>query len=104
MISGLSEKIQKARIALGMNGKEFSKYIGIDESTLSRYENGEREPTLHNLSKLAVVLHVSSDFLLGIESNSTNTSPFIMDLTKLTSEQIQTMQLIKKAFEKLNKE
>ncbi|MGL5314903.1 MAG: N-acetylmuramoyl-L-alanine amidase [Peptostreptococcaceae bacterium] len=38
----------------------------INEATLSRYENGLREPKAATLSKLAEILEVSTDYLLGI--------------------------------------
>lgn len=62
----IGKRITKARRYLGMNQKELCEKAEINEATLSRYENGLREPKAATLSKLAEVLEVSTDYLLGI--------------------------------------
>lgn len=62
----IGERITKARRYLGMNQKELCEKAEINEATLSRYENGLREPKAATLSKLAEVLEVSTDYILGI--------------------------------------
>lgn len=62
----IGERITKARRYLGMNQKELCEKVQINEATLSRYENGIREPKACVLSKLSEVLEVSTDYLLGI--------------------------------------
>lgn len=62
----IGQRITKARRYLGMNQKELCEKTNINEATLSRYENGIREPKAATLSKIAEVLGVSCDYLLGI--------------------------------------
>ena len=62
----IGQRITKARRYLGMNQKELCEKTNINEATLSRYENGIREPKAATLSKIAEVLDVSCDYLLGI--------------------------------------
>ena len=38
---------------------------GLSKGTLSKYENGKQEPMINVVAKLAAVLHVSLDTLLG---------------------------------------
>jgi len=58
------ETLRKRR----MTQKELAQRIGVTEAVLSRYISGEREPKPDALANIATALHVTSDFLLGIES------------------------------------
>lgn len=40
-----SERLVRGRTALGISQKESAKRIGVDASTLARWERGEREPS-----------------------------------------------------------
>ena len=57
-MESIGERITKARRYLGMNQKELCEKAEINEATLSRYENGLREPKAATLSKLAEILEV----------------------------------------------
>ncbi|ABR33789.1 helix-turn-helix domain-containing protein [Clostridium beijerinckii] len=61
----IGEKIQILREERNLKQKELAELAGITEATLSRYENGKREPKGEIISKLANVLNVSTDYLLG---------------------------------------
>lgn len=65
----IGKRITKARMRLGLNQKELCQRTGIKESTLSRYENCEREPKASTIITLAEVLDVSFDYLLGTSDN-----------------------------------
>lgn len=65
--------------AIGLSGlrqKDLAKHTNIREQTLSRYKTGERIPDTYELYRIATVLGVSIDWLLGIDSPSdSSTSP-----------------------------
>lgn len=65
-MESIGERIAKARRYIGMNQKELCEKANINEATLSRYENGLREPKAAILHRLAEILEVSIDYLLGI--------------------------------------
>ena len=48
-----------------MNQKELAQKTNVSEVTISRYINGTRQPKSDILSKIADVLDVSIDYLLG---------------------------------------
>ena len=50
--------------------------IGVAKSTYSLYESGNREPNVQTIKKIADVLNVSADELLGIEEPSTIAAHF----------------------------
>ena len=60
-------KIKEIRKAKKITAKQLAVQINVAESTMSLYENGKREPDYNTLVKIADVLEVSTDYLLGIE-------------------------------------
>ena len=57
----MGERIAKARMYMNLNQRELAKKANIAEPTLSRYENGIREPKSAVLARLADALEVSTD-------------------------------------------
>lgn len=52
--------------------KELAEKIGTTASTISKYEQGQLEPSLEMLEKMADLFGVSMDFLLGYREKPTN--------------------------------
>lgn len=48
--------------------EELANIVGVSQSNIGRYETGVAEPSLKTLIKIASVLQVSTDCLLGVES------------------------------------
>lgn len=61
----LGERLKKARKKSGMTQKELAQKLNLTDATLNRYEKGHRKPDPKTLSKIAEILHVSVDWLLG---------------------------------------
>lgn len=61
----------EAREVRGMTQDELALKVGVSHSSISRYETGERSPTLAIAVKIALTLNTSLDYLLGID----NTTP-----------------------------
>ncbi len=62
----MGERIAKARMYMNLNQRELAKNANIAEPTLSRYENGYREPKAGTISQIAEALGISADYILGI--------------------------------------
>lgn len=65
----IAQRISRARRHLNINQKELAKKANITEASLSRYENGIREPKSAVLTRLAEALEVSTDYLLGLSED-----------------------------------
>ena len=63
-------EIKKLRESRGWSLEELSRRIGIAKSTLSRYENGQREFPINDIGKYADVFGVSVESLLGIKKTA----------------------------------
>ena len=62
-------KLRQLRKEKNLSQKQLAALIGVQNSIISFYELGDRVPSPEVIKKLAVALHVSSDYLLGIEKN-----------------------------------
>ena len=51
----------------GMTMKELGKIVGVSESAISMYETGKHEPDILTMQRIADVLGVTLDHLLGRE-------------------------------------
>lgn len=49
----------------GIQQKEIAEYLMISPSVLSDWKTGRVKPSAENISKIAELLNVSSDYLLG---------------------------------------
>ena len=52
----------------GLSQRELADRIGVTEVSMSRYIKGERTPKGPIIANIAKVLHTTSDFLLGHET------------------------------------
>jgi len=66
----LPERLIRARKAAGLTQQQTSLRCGISDSRISDFENGQSEPKLGQLTKLAEVYHVSLSYFFA-ESEST---------------------------------
>lgn len=57
--------LKEARTSRKMTQKDVAEKIGVAKSTYSLYESGNREPGVAIIKKIAKVLNVSADELLG---------------------------------------
>lgn len=64
------KKLRQARVEAGYTQQQIEDITQIKKNRLSRYENGEREPDIETLAKLADFYEVSVDWLLGTKGNN----------------------------------
>lgn len=73
--------LRTARKLKKLTQKDVAELVGIDRTTYNRYENGMTQPDNDKLLKLATVLDVSVDYLLGnkpqIEHGATRLIPLL---------------------------
>jgi Lar family restriction alleviation protein len=82
--SELPKRLKKAREKRELTQKELSERTGIANTTIAKFENGERLPSAENILKLALGLKVSTDNLMGMPDYS-------IYLDMLTKEQEETI-------------
>lgn len=60
-------RLRQLRKDRNLTQQQLADLIGVKNSVISFYEVGERIPSPEVLRKLALALHVTADYLLGIE-------------------------------------
>lgn len=86
----IGERIIKLREKRGWSQRELARRIDINVSVMNRIESGERPVKDQELLKLSSVLEVSTDYLLGKESENDNL--FFFDMDGLTPEEIEDIK------------
>lgn len=61
-------RIKEARIAAGLSQKYVAMSLGVAGPSVSNWESGKTKPTPENLKALSDLLHVSIDYLLGVDT------------------------------------
>lgn len=66
----IGQKIEECMKQINITQKELANRTNVTEATISRYLSGIRSPRGEILSKIATVLGVTTDYLLGNEHNN----------------------------------
>ena len=74
------KRLKNLRKEKRLTQKQLAAMIGVRHSVISFYEVGDRIPSVEVIIKLSAALHVSSDYLLGIEKRE------VIDVTGLSTE------------------
>jgi transcriptional regulator with XRE-family HTH domain len=73
-----SGKVLKTlRLQANLSQSELAQRLGISRSAVSSYENGTREPNYNVLLKVAAFFNVSTDYLLGHETQQSHPNPIV---------------------------
>lgn len=69
------ERLKVLRIQKGLTQKQLAELLGIDRTSIVKYETGKNGPTSEILERLADIFNVSVDYLLGRSESSAYISP-----------------------------
>lgn len=70
MLNNLGQRIHSARESAGFTQEALAEAIGVSRTAVARWENGDIEPKLQNLICLSEILNVSTDWLLGVKTDT----------------------------------
>ncbi len=83
----LLPRLRELRKARNLTQKQVGDVLGITDQSYSRYETGEREPSLESLLKLSDLFGVTVDYLLGQKA---------VESSALTDYEIQLVELTRR--------
>ena len=66
-IASLASRMLEAREKRGVSKIEAAKMIGVGETVVRYWENGQRVPNAWSLYQICMAYGVSADWLLGLE-------------------------------------
>ena len=72
-----------------MNQLELAEKLGVSQQTISKYENGTREPDHTTILKLSEIFNVSTDYLLGKTDNTTDEQYYLNGETRQIAQEIK---------------
>jgi bacteriophage CI repressor helix-turn-helix domain len=111
-----SERLKDLRRQAGLTQVEVAEKLGISQQAYASWERGVKKPTQENLVKIAHVLNVSVDYLVGNSEEKSDELDniellFRMNSKRLTDEErvvfrkelIEFMDERRKAFGKIKK-
>ncbi len=81
-------RLKNLRKQAGLTQQQLATQLGITKSVVSFYELQERSPSPDVLVKLAVIFHVSADYLLGLDARET------IDVSDLDEKDVQAVRAI----------
>ena len=64
-MSTIGSKLKKLRVENGYSQRQLAEYLEIDQSNLSKIENGERNFNMTLLDKLCLLYNCSPEYLMG---------------------------------------
>lgn len=82
----LAKRLKAARLNKKLTQQELANRLKTTKGTISNYENGHSTPSNEMLKELALVLEISTDYLLGV-TNSTNSAS--LDLSDEEKEMLE---------------
>ena len=101
------DRLRETRKKMGYTMKYIAQQVGVTESAISQYENGRRQPDLETASKIADLLFVSVDYLLGRDSDedqpdqvSDRMKQFMADAKDLNDGEIELARMFIKQIKK----
>ena len=65
----MHERLKQIRIERGLRLKDVAEHLEVTVRSISRYENGSREPSIEVIVKFCKLYDVSADYLLGLTDN-----------------------------------
>ncbi|CAH1190376.1 HTH-type transcriptional regulator ImmR [Paenibacillus plantiphilus] len=91
------ERLKQARKNKRLTQLEVARIIGIDDTTISKYENNKSEPDNETLNKLVDLYNIKVDWLHGRENASTVDSKILAGFKKLSDkDQLYILDLIER--------
>ena len=90
-------RLRQLRKDRNLTQQQLATLIGVKNSVISFYEVGERMPSPDALRKLALALHVTTDYLLGIDRGAT------VDVTGLDEQDRLVVQMVISRLREKNK-
>jgi transcriptional regulator with XRE-family HTH domain len=71
----IGDRLKKARTKKGWSQRQLDFHSGVDFTTISKIERGERDPQASTIIRLCTALAISADDLLGLRVTEMRASP-----------------------------
>ena len=97
----LPTRLIALRKDMGLTQQQMADTIGIHVNSLKKYEAGQAQPSLDALKKIALELHVSTDFLLFDEHERVPSDDLALQLEAVSQMPDDEQMVIREVLESL---
>lgn len=91
----IGERINTALAEKGVKQKELAKALGVSDNTISYFCSGARTPNTEQIIKIAQILCVSTDYLLG-QADVTSTDTNIRAICEFTGLSMENVDFLRR--------
>jgi transcriptional regulator with XRE-family HTH domain len=92
MIETFGARLKRLRVSKQLSQDQVASLIGVNRATVSNYESDTRQPPYVTLTTLASLFKVSTDYLLGYQSEVIDTSGLTQNEVLLIRELVEDMR------------
>jgi transcriptional regulator with XRE-family HTH domain len=92
MIETFGARLKRLRTSKQLSQDQVASLIGVNRATVSNYESDIRQPPYVMLTTLATLFKVSTDYLLGYQSEVIDTSGLTQEEVLLIRELVDDMR------------
>ncbi len=94
------KRLQEARKEKGLSQEDVAKHLGTKSPVIGRYERNEMKPSIETAGKLADLLEVSLDYLIGRTDVQVDKIIFkrILEISKFSEEEKHHIYAVLDAF------
>lgn len=75
VVTDIGKRIRLAREIAGFTQENLAEAVDVSRTAVSRWESGDIVPNLQHIVDIAILLNVSTDYLLGVRRSDENTLP-----------------------------
>jgi len=86
-------RFKNLRQSKGLNQVQLAERLGVKKQSISNWENDNIMPSIEMLMRIADFFHVSTDYLLGRDTQETEAVQ-MLDITGLTPRQVEHIKFI----------
>ncbi len=101
LMMSLSTRLITLRKDKGLTQQQMADAIGIHVNSIKKYEAGQAQPSLDALKKIALALHVSTDFLLFEEHERGPSDDLALQLEAISQMPDDEQMVIREVLESL---
>jgi len=95
MTHKINDRFKQLRKRINVTQEQMASFLSLEQSSISKFENGERTLTIHNLEKASALFGISFQNLVSEEEHDAIISPSFRR-TNVSSESLKDISEINK--------
>lgn len=102
-MSSFGSRLRVLRRSSNLKQEELAAVLNISKSAVSMYERDEREPSFQLIKQLAAYFNVTTDNLLGYQTNKSNPHGKEINLEQLSEDEVEYLKETLEVYRKMKR-